>query len=64
MKRKGRGEDLTPEVTDDRVVLGYRGLDGVVRRTLLQFEPRPSRSLPPPRGWTCRCDRSRKPPSS
>lgn len=43
MKRKGRGNDLTPEVSDDRVVLGYRGLDGVVRRTLLQFEPRPSR---------------------
>ncbi|HEV3448861.1 MAG TPA: glycogen debranching N-terminal domain-containing protein [Gemmataceae bacterium] len=43
MKRKGRGQDLTPEVTDDRVVLGYRGLDGVLRRTLLQFEPRPSR---------------------
>jgi glycogen debranching enzyme len=43
MKRKGRGNDLTPEVTDDRVVLGYRGLDSVVRHTLLQFEPRPSR---------------------
>jgi glycogen debranching enzyme len=43
MKRKGRGKDLTPEVTDDRVVLGYRGLDGVVRRTLLRFEPPPSR---------------------
>jgi glycogen debranching enzyme len=43
MKRKGRGKDLTPHVTDDRVVLGYRGLDDVVRRTLLQFEPRPSR---------------------
>ncbi len=42
MKRKGRGKDLAPEVTDDRVVLGYRGRDGVVRHTLLQFEPRPS----------------------
>ena len=42
MKRKGRGNDLTPEATDDRVVLGYQGLDGVVRRTLLQFEPKPS----------------------
>ncbi len=42
MKRKGRGTDLSPEVSDDRVVLGYRGLDGVVRRTLLQFEPRPA----------------------
>jgi glycogen debranching enzyme len=42
MKRKARGQDLVPEVTDDRAVLSYRGLDGVVRRTLLQFEPRPS----------------------
>src|SRR5262245_14732953 len=42
MKRKARGQDLVPEVTDDRAVLGYRGLDGVVRRTLLQVEPRPS----------------------
>ena len=33
MKRQARGEDLPPEVTGDRVVLGYRGLDGVVRRT-------------------------------
>ncbi len=43
LKRKGRGQDLTPHVTDDRVVLGYHGLDGVVRRTLLRFEPPPSR---------------------
>jgi N-terminal domain of (some) glycogen debranching enzymes len=42
-KRQARGQDLTPEVTDDHVVLGYRGLDGVVRHTLLQFTPRPSR---------------------
>jgi glycogen debranching enzyme len=42
MKRKVRGQDLTPKVTGDRVILGYRGLDGVVRRTLFQFEPPPS----------------------
>jgi glycogen debranching enzyme len=42
LKRKTRGEDLPPEVTGDRVVLGYRGLDGIVRRTLLQFAPPPS----------------------
>jgi glycogen debranching enzyme len=41
-KRQARGEDLRPEVTGGRVVLGYRGLDGVVRRTILQFSPRPS----------------------
>jgi glycogen debranching enzyme len=43
MKRKGRGQDLTPDVTANRVVLGYTGLDGVRRHTVLQFEPRPSR---------------------
>src|SRR5262245_53899890 len=41
-KRQARGQALPPEVTDDRVVLGYRGLDDVVRRTLLQFTPSPS----------------------
>ena len=41
-KRPARGQALPPEVTADRVVLGYRGLDGVVRRTLLQFTPSPS----------------------
>jgi hypothetical protein len=29
-------------VTEDCVVLGYRGLDGVVRRTRLHCTPRPS----------------------
>jgi len=42
LKRKARGEDLEPEVNDGRVTLGYRGLDGVVRRTRLQFTPRPA----------------------
>jgi glycogen debranching enzyme len=43
MKRKARGRDLAPQISDDRVILSYQGLDGVVRRTSLQFEPRPSR---------------------
>ncbi len=42
LKRKARGEDLEPEVNDGRVTFRYRGLDGVVRRTLLQFTPRPA----------------------
>jgi glycogen debranching enzyme len=42
MKRTARGQDLAPQVTGESVVLGYRGLDGVVRRTRLHFEPRPS----------------------
>jgi glycogen debranching enzyme len=41
MKRKARGRDLAPKVTKDCVVLGYEGLDGVVRRTRLQFAPQP-----------------------
>jgi glycogen debranching enzyme len=42
MKRKARGLDLPPEVIAGRVALGYRGLDRVVRRTLLQFDPAPA----------------------
>jgi glycogen debranching enzyme len=41
-QRQARGENLRPEVAGSRVVLGYWGLDGVVRRTLLQFLPTPS----------------------
>lgn len=42
MKRTARGEYFSPEVSGDRVVLGYRGLDGVTRRTLLNISPPPS----------------------
>jgi glycogen debranching enzyme len=42
MKRARRGQDLAPEVTEGSVVLGYRGRDGIVRRTRLEFAPRPS----------------------
>jgi glycogen debranching enzyme len=42
MKRRSRGVDLAPEVSRDSVTLSYRGLDGVARRTSLQFTPRPS----------------------
>ncbi len=43
MKRSARGEDLPTDITPDRVVLGYRGLDGMLRRTIFDFSPRPSR---------------------
>ena len=43
MKRVARGVDLPPELTHDKVVLGYRGLDDIVRRTVFQFSPRPAR---------------------
>jgi glycogen debranching enzyme len=42
MKRKAHGQHLAPEVADDGIDLGYRGLDNVVRRTLIRFEPRPA----------------------
>jgi len=37
--RTTRGTSLSPEVTSSRVVLGYRGLDNVERRTRLDFTP-------------------------
>jgi glycogen debranching enzyme len=40
-KRARTGEHLDPVVEDGVVILAYRGLDGVVRRTRLRFEPRP-----------------------
>ncbi|MEE9220147.1 MAG: glycogen debranching N-terminal domain-containing protein, partial [candidate division NC10 bacterium] len=42
VKRARRGTLLPAEVEDSRLVLGYRGLDGVVRRTRLQFSPEPT----------------------
>jgi len=41
LERKARGQDLEPAWTDREVTLGYRGLDGIVRRTRLEFTPRP-----------------------
>jgi glycogen debranching enzyme len=40
-KRDRMGEMLPAIVEDDQVVLSYRGLDGVLRRTRLQFSPVP-----------------------
>jgi glycogen debranching enzyme len=41
MRRERRGEVLPVSVTRDRVVLAYRGLDGVERRTGISFSPAP-----------------------
>ncbi|HKB40139.1 MAG TPA: amylo-alpha-1,6-glucosidase, partial [Gemmataceae bacterium] len=43
MKRHARGVDLLPDVGPDQVILGYQGLDDVIRRTHLRFTPRPKR---------------------
>ncbi len=40
--RKRRGESLAPRLGRDRVELGYRGLDGLSRRTILRFRPEPA----------------------
>ena len=41
-KRPARGEILKAVVSADGVTLGYRGLDGVVRRMVLRIDPCPS----------------------
>src|SRR5579884_3624554 len=39
--RARRGEILPPEIFDQEVILAYRGLDGIVRRTRILFLERP-----------------------
>ncbi|HEX4328826.1 MAG TPA: amylo-alpha-1,6-glucosidase [Burkholderiales bacterium] len=41
MKRERRGEDLTPQLQEGRVILGYKGLDGVTRHTTITCTPTP-----------------------
>lgn len=43
IKRSTRGHRLADEVSADRVVLGYRGLDAIVRRTEIEFSPAPEK---------------------
>ncbi len=40
--REHRGESLPARMSRDEVVLGYRGLDNVERRTRLEFDPLPA----------------------
>lgn len=40
-KRPARGERLPPIASDGKAVLTYRGLDDVVRRTIVAFDPAP-----------------------
>src|SRR5690606_25893561 len=42
MQRDRRGADRPPEISDHVVILGYTGLDGVLRRTRLGFAPAPA----------------------
>jgi glycogen debranching enzyme len=41
-KRERKGERLPDHVDDHAVILAYKGLDGVFRRTRLEFSPRPT----------------------
>lgn len=41
--RERHGESLPPQHTDRELLLGYRGLDGTVRRTRISFEPPPQK---------------------
>lgn len=41
MKRERRGHMLEPSVNADTIVLAYLGLDGIPRRTRLEFSPEP-----------------------
>jgi glycogen debranching enzyme len=43
IKRRARGHRLPDEVTGERVGLGYQGLDGVQRRTEIEFVPGPEK---------------------
>ncbi len=43
MKRSRRGEQLPPTIDGGTAILGYRGLDDVVRRTRLVFDPPPDK---------------------
>jgi glycogen debranching enzyme len=42
-QRARRGTDLPPHVGSNEVLLGYRGLDELVRRTRILFDPAPQR---------------------
>jgi glycogen debranching enzyme len=41
-KRSRHGERLPDHAANEQVILSYRGLDDVLRRTCLQFSPRPA----------------------
>lgn len=45
LKRERRGERLEDVIEERGVVFGYKGLDGVIRRTRLEFSPKPEEVL-------------------
>ena len=55
-RRARRGEPGAPLVEDARVILHYVGLDGVARRTVLQFSPRPTQVTGSTAAWAVDLD--------
>ncbi|MGH7828474.1 MAG: amylo-alpha-1,6-glucosidase [Candidatus Binatia bacterium] len=45
VKREKRGARLQDEINQDGVTLAYRGLDGVIRRTKIDFSPAPEKLI-------------------
>ena len=56
LRRERRGERGPPLVEEARVTLPYVGLDGVARRTVLQFLPRPTQIAASTAAWTVDLD--------
>jgi glycogen debranching enzyme len=54
VKRAQRGMLLPPEVENRHLLLAYRGLDGVIRRARLQFDPEPSSLTDSEVSWNIR----------
>jgi glycogen debranching enzyme len=55
-KRERRGEMLPDEDRPDGTALAYRGLDGIVRRTHVAFDPMPARMARRRAGWDLSLD--------
>jgi glycogen debranching enzyme len=45
VKREGKGSRLKDVIEHDRIVLAYKGLDKVTRRTTIEFSPAPERII-------------------
>jgi glycogen debranching enzyme len=46
VKRGARGKRLEDFVDDRGIILSYRGLDGVIRRTRIEWSPKPAKASP------------------
>ena len=56
VRRKRKGQIFEPTVEDTRVTLNYRGVDGVMRKTLLHFSPRPKTLSDSEASWEAQLD--------